>query len=170
MEIKALNSLYALLLKLGCDLLFSTLLLLFRCLMPRIRCLISFLWWGQTLAGRETVVNSEQISGRAAAQQISSQEANFSKQAELMRTLNTHIHTERESERQTHTHTHAYTHNSVSEHLEAPRPRGQSSPDTWWEQGHQSCRIREERAPQGGNANLLSASQLILLSTEYSCV
>lgn len=56
-------------------------------------CLISFLL-GHTQAKRRRVVNSEKISGRAATQQISSQEANFSKQAELMRTLNTHTHTQ----------------------------------------------------------------------------
>ena len=82
--------LLTLLLEQNCDLFFGE--LLFRCFVARTRCLISVLP-GQTLAGRETVVNSEQIFGRAAAQQISSQEANFSKQAELMRTLNTHTHT-----------------------------------------------------------------------------
>lgn len=80
-----------------------------------IRCLASFLQ-GQTLAGSEIDLNSEQISGRAATQQISSQEANFSKQAELMRTLNTHTHirSDRERGRLIHTHTSAHTHTQLS--------------------------------------------------------
>lgn len=84
-----------------CDF-FPNIFLVFGCFLARIRCLISFLL-GHTLAKRRRVVNSEQISGRAAAQQISSQEANFGKQAELMRTLNTHTHTGRHPRPHTHT-------------------------------------------------------------------
>lgn len=46
-----------------------------------------------------------EISGKAAMQHISSQGANFSKQAELMRTLNTHTHTHRNADIHTHRHT-----------------------------------------------------------------
>lgn len=61
--------------------------------MPGRRCLVSSFAPGQREAERVQAVNSKQVSGKEAEQQISSHEANFRKRAELMRTPNKHTHT-----------------------------------------------------------------------------